>query len=500
MKRLGLSAVFSAAVLGVCLSGANAADLPIPTKAPEAPPPPQACASAYDFLFTTCPLTWYGITVYGTIDSGLSAQTHGAPFNPDFTAGGSEVIQKMNNAARFGPIDNGLSTSNIGIKAKEQIAPGWYFVGQYEFGFEPDSLHLTDSPLSMANNRGVPVGFQSVNGDSSRGGQVDNSVGYLGVSSPIYGTLTVGRQNALTLDMVNAYDPTGGSNAFALIGFSGNTAGVGNTEDARFNTALKYRVDIYNYRFAALWQFGSYGQDNGSNGAGQVQVGGDFKNIGPGIVSVDVAYSYVKDGVFLTFPAPGAPNVNASGMPIGTQLPQVLNAQISDNQSVMAVGKYTVGALRLYGGYEWIQFGSPSDPVNTVSGFTNIAGLQMGSSFNNMTAVNNTNYSGADRDKLVQVFWTGFKYTVITNVDLIGAYYHQLQNQFITTNNACLNSGAHSQCAGTEDVISGVVDWQFAAKWDTYLGITFSQVNGGMANGFVSRNNVAGTGGVRFRF
>lgn len=475
--------------------------MPIPTKAPPMAAPLASCGSAYDFFFTDCPLTWYGITVYGTVDSGLSAQTHGAPFNPDFTAGGSEVIQKMNRVAMLGPVDNGLSTSNVGIKAKEQIAPGWYFVGQLELGFEPDSLHLTDSPLSMANNRGVPVGLQSVNGDSSRAGQFDNSVGYFGVSSPIYGTLTVGRQNALTLDMVNAYDPTGGSNAFALIGFSGNTAGVGNTEDARFNTALKYRVDIANYRFAALWQFGGYGQDNGSNGAFQVQGGGDFKDIGPGILSLDVAYSYVKDAVFLTFPAPGAPNVNGSGMPIGTELPQVLNAQISNNQSIMAVGKYTIGALRLYAGYEWIQFAPPSDPVNLVSGFTNIGGLSMGSGFNNMTAINNTNYSGVDSDKFVQVIWTGFKYTVVKNVDLIGAYYHQIQNQFINTSaTICANSGAHSQCAGTEDVVSGVVDWQFGPKWDTYVGVTFSQVNGGLANGFVSRNDFAGTGGVRFRF
>jgi len=60
----------------------------------------------------------------------------------------------------------------------------------------------------------------------------------------------------------------------------------------------------------------------------------------------------------------------------------------------------------------------PSDPVNTVTGFTNIAGLPMGSAFGNMTAVTNVAYSAgcAARtictDEVMQVVWTGGKYAV----------------------------------------------------------------------------------------
>ena len=39
-----------------------------------------------------------------------------------------------------------------------------------------------------------------------------------------------------------------------------------------------------------------------------------------------------------------------------------------------------------------------------------------------------------------------------------------------------------------------------AQKWDVYLGTFFSQVNGGLANGYLTRNNLATTTGVRFRF
>ncbi len=64
----------------------------------------------------------------------------------------------------------------------------------------------------------------------------------------------------------------------------------------------------------------------------------------------------------------------------------------------------------------------------------------------------------------------------------------------------CADTGAHGQCAGTQDVGSAVVDWRFLPKCDVYLGTFFSQVNGGLANGYLARNNLATTTGVRFRF
>jgi hypothetical protein len=62
-------------------------------------------------------------------------------------------------------------------------------------------------------------------------------------------------------------------------------------------------------------------------------------------------------------------------------------------------------------------------------------------------------------------------------------------------------SGAnHSQCAGTFNAISGVIDWKFAPKWDVYAGFMFSQVSGGLFNGYLRRNNIDPSAGLRFRF
>ena len=37
-------------------------------------------------------------------------------------------------------------------------------------------------------------------------------------------------------------------------------------------------------------------------------------------------------------------------------------------------------------------------------------------------------------------------------------------------------------------------------EWDTYFGVMFSQETGGLANGYLTRNNIDPTVGVRFRF
>jgi hypothetical protein len=72
---------------------------------------------------------------------------------------------------------------------------------------------------------------------------------------------------------------------------------------------------------------------------------------------------------------------------------------------------------------------------------------------------------------------------------------------FGTAAGAAPCSGSNrSQCAGTFNAISGVVDWKFAPKWDVYVGLMCSEFNGGLANAFIENNNIATTAGLRFRY
>lgn len=494
MARIGRRVAMSGLLLlVVCAKDASADDIMAAKAATaattKAPSQPATCSSLEDFVATACPLTWNGITVYGTIDGGVTWRSHGAPFNGTSAVGVDYLIQKYSRGPRWDLAPNGLTNSNIGIKGKEPLAEGWDFIFDLQAGFDPYSLHLSNGPHSEFQNIGVPLTSQDSYADSSRAGQFFNSVGYLGVSSP-YGTLTVFRQNTLTLDAVFAYDPMSASYAFSPIGWQGITCGVGNTQDCRFSTSAKYRVDIGQFRVAALWQFGGYELNNGATGSYQLQLGGDITNLAGGTLSLDAIGSFVQNGV----------GIALAGNTLPAVLPQVLTATLSDNSSVMLVGKYSNGPLKLFAGYEFIRYAPPSNRFAPLTGFSDIAGdfVCAACAAINGTNINNTAFDAGD--KLFHVFWTGVKYAVTDNLDVIGAYYHYNQPAFGLPVNCSANAAAFANCHGTFDAVSFAVDWQFAKKFDAYAGMMFSQVNGGLANGFLNRSSIDPTVGLRLRF
>ena len=55
--------------------------------------------------------------------------------------------------------------------------------------------------------------------------------------------------------------------------------------------------------------------------------------------------------------------------------------------------------------------------------------------------------------------------------DIIGAYYHYIQNSFVLGVNCSPSAAAgNSRCAGWFDGFSAVLDWRFLPKWDAYIG------------------------------
>ena len=122
--------------------------------------------------------------------------------------------------------------------------------------------------------------------------------------------------------------------------------------------------------------------------------------------------------------------------------------------------------------------------------------------FNNTNIINTSFGAGGFGDRIFDVYWTGVKYAVTTQVDVIAAYYrYQQHSNFGTAAGVMPCDGKeHSQCAGTLNAISGVVDWKFAPKWDVYIGLMRSQFNGGLSNSFFVNNNVATTAGLRFKY
>jgi predicted porin len=151
----------------------------------------------------------------------------------------------------------------------------------------------------------------------------------------------------------------------------------------------------------------------------------------------------------------------------------------------MLLARYIIGSLKLYAGYENIEFTNPSSPLSV--GSTIIGGYTLGT-------VNNTAFTNK---KDLQVFWTGAKYSVRSDLDLIAAYYHEGQNSF--AGNGCSNTSL-PQCSGQLNAVSLVLDYRLAKRWDAYAGAMYSRVSNGLASGFLNTSTIDPTVGLRFQF
>src|ERR1700674_3511224 len=237
-------------------------------------------------------LCWHGVCLYGNFDGGLSYNQHGAPFSS--LAGGplDYLVSKNGNGAYFGFGANMLSTSFIGLRGKQEIAEGLYGVFNFQTLFNSANGNNADGTGSIAQNNGLTsLAAQNAFGDSSKGGQMFNNVAYAGISSPVYGTVTYGRQSALSSDLIVNYDPLSGSNAWSVITFQGANGGGGDTENRILDNSFEYRVNVGPVRFAAETQI----RNGGNSGTGNIfqgDVGFDYMGL-----SMDFLGGKTFDGV-----------------------------------------------------------------------------------------------------------------------------------------------------------------------------------------------------------
>ncbi len=467
---------------GLLARDASAADLPTQPPAlakPTAPTSNPCFASLYDFLVADpddCPLAWSGVRLYGRFDYGAGYESHGVPFNGDYPNGVETLISKNSNGARYTLVPNGLGQSHIGVKGAEPIASDWSLVFKLENGFDPYTLQRANGPKSLVENNAIPLAAQTANGDSSRAGQLFNTEAYLGLSHPTYGELLAGRQNSLIVDGASRFDPMGAASSFSVLGVSNTAAGGGDTETARYNTSLKYRIGAGPFHFAGLYQFGGFDQGNGSNGAFSLGMTGDF-----GPLSFGVEGEKNKDAVslsnFAQFPLPPGVSANA------------LKATLSNNTSGIVGMRYTFGNAALYSGWEYILFANPSDAYP--DGFTSIGNYPVPAGIVNSTAFT--------EHKVLRVFWTGVKYALRGDLDIATAYYHYYQNDYNTS--PCTDGGlSASSCGGALNAFSAMISYRPAMRVEAYGGFLWSQVTGGLASGYIYRTNFAPTIGVRVDF
>ena len=284
----------------------------------------------------------------------------------------------------------------------------------------------------------------------------------------------------LTTDDRGVYDPIGGSLAFSLLGYSGALSS-GDTENSRFDNAIKYRVHIGPTRFGVIYQPGQsdsgFSQTNGP--AYQLSAGFDYQDL-----SFDAVYSHVSSAITLSSLSAAQILVEPVGSLAGT---------VSDNQAVLLSAKYTFNQFKFFGGYEHIDYADPKDPV---------AAPTVDSNGYLVSVVSNTAYQY--HDKILQLLWTGLKYAYNAHIDFSFGYYHEWQNSFgkiacTAAYNSPLITNA-SACSGTEDAIGFVGEYHFNRRFEAYAGVMSSGVTGGMANGFLHANSFDPMVGLRYAF
>ena len=228
---------------------------------------------------------------------------------------------------RFLVAPNNLQQTGFGIRGKEEFLPGWSVVFNASTGINPQSGLLANASKTDIINNGLPRASYSIAIDGARAGQPFNDEYYGGISSTHFGTLTFGRQRSLGTDAMLLYDPAGGGYAFSYIGYNGTMAGGGDTEDSRWDDAVKYRLTLGPVHFGAMYKFadGSAGCYSASatwsaatgvgatctpeaahNNAYGFDLGGDY-----GKFSADVVFQHYNQAISVLNPLLGPQSLSA---------------------------------------------------------------------------------------------------------------------------------------------------------------------------------------------
>jgi predicted porin len=453
---------------------------------------PDACASGREFATTDCTLTWHGITVYGAYDVGFGWVSHGLPEN-GYNYEGASLVNRNGFQRRFLVAPNNLQQTGLGIRGKEEVLPGWYVVFNASSGINPQSGLLANASATQTINNGLPRRSYSYAIDGARAGQPFNDEVYGGMSSAHFGTLTFGRQRSLGTDAMLLYDPAGGSYAFSYIGYNGTMAGGGDTENSRWDDALKYRLSYGPVHFGAMYKFadGSGGcfsasatwtaanctPESAHNNAFGFDLGGDR-----GKFSADVVYQHYNQAISVLNPllgpqSPTAPYqsttnsintnpINGANV-IGTT--NTVYGIVTDNNAIMAAARYTLNRFKFFGGYEYIWQNNPSNP------------LGVGASDQGGYLLSGVEDKNLDSEKLVQIWWTGMKYAFDRKTDITLSWYHQQQGDFRVPPTCSPSAGFRASCAGNLNELSLYTDHHFTKRFDGFAGIAYSYVNGGLA-------------------
>ncbi len=423
-------------------------------------------------------LTWHGITLYGVIDIGLQYDTHSAPFTPYRPAASGNIVRSNDYQSAVGLTPSNMGQNRVGLQGTEPLIGELSAVFQVETFFNPQSGELANALKSLAVNNGRSATTQSIGVDGSSAGQAFQTA-FVGLKSATWGTLTFGRQTTLLNDGTIKYDPNYNATAFGLLGASNSYSGGGTSEENRLDSELKYYVSVHDLaHLAAVYKFN--GSNGGANTTFQADIGGEYAGL-----SIDAYYSKENDAIV----GSSLTAAQVAALPaLGYSVSNSLAGTVSDDTTYSLMALYRFNPIKVFAGYMHIKYANPDHPLS--AGFSDIGGYVL-------AVVTNTAYT---KQKTNNVYWTGVRYTVVPQLDLVAAFYGYNQNAFGTGTAAFCTTTAHSTCSGNLEAFSFDADYHFNVHFDAYAGAMYSGVHDGVASGYFHSTDINPTIGVRYKF
>jgi len=459
------------------------------------------------------------VSFYGILDAGVGTVAHSLNFDSEFPASTYPIGTKFApSTSATGMFNGGISGSRLGLRGSADLGDGWKAVFNAESMINVPSGTLSNAAIGMANGKASAI-TGNMSGDSAISGQLFSRQIYVGIGNDMCGTLSFGRHTSFGLELIGGYDPLQASQIFTPIGFAGSYSGGGATDNSRVDNSVKYRVKVGNWNAGVMHKFG------GVSGASTAQ-GANLLNLGyeQGSFGVQYMYQAFTDAFSVGNPADTFSNVNVVTKENGaasTIVPtQVILAPLGtigltayNTTASMLVARYKVGPVYLKGGYEYMKFDNPSNPIQDgqVESLFGIAVSQKaitdptGASSTTGTTttlgqvlvpnVSVTAYSTGE--KTLKVYWLGAAWDITSKLNLGAAYYHVTQNDY-----SGKPQGAElvASNAGHSKFTSCLLDYHFTQKFDVYAGYMTNTLDGGMAVGYVSDSNSVTGLGLRYAF
>jgi hypothetical protein len=258
------------------------------------------------------------------------------------------------------------------------------------------------------------------------------------------------------------------------------------------------------YTASTTWSATSCGSVSPHNTAFGFDLGGNYRKL-----SVDVVFQHYNEAISVLNPllGPQSPtepfesttdsiNTNPISGPNLIDPNNTVYGIVTDNSAIMIAAKYTWDPFKFFAGYEYIWQNNPTNP------------LGVGASDQGGYIMSGVEDNNLDSEKLVQIWWTGVKYTYHSKTDVTFAWYQVQQNDFRLPPACSPAAGFRSSCSGTLNEGSFYLDHRFTPRFDGFAGVADSYVSGGLAIAiphhpgvpYFYNSNIAPVVGVRFMF